>query len=109
MITEKMLDRAMEILIDRENQAARARAAAEHMGDLTKVVLAKLMHDAPADLKSATARETWAWRILNIPRTWNRKRPLRKWTTSPETSARRLRPSSRHGAQNAATRERGQR
>jgi HD superfamily phosphohydrolase len=60
MITEKMLDRAMEILIDRENQAAKARAAAEHMGDLTKVVLAKLMNDAPPDLKSATARETWA-------------------------------------------------
>lgn len=60
MISEKQLEWAMEILIDRECQAAKARAAHEHMSDLDKVVLAKLTNDAPDDLKSAAARESWA-------------------------------------------------
>lgn len=59
-ITDKQMDWAMEILIDRESQAAKARAAHEHMNDLDKVVLAKLTYDAPDELKSATARENWA-------------------------------------------------
>jgi hypothetical protein len=50
----------MEILIDRNSDAAKARAAHEHMSDLDKVVLAKLTTEAPIELKSATARETWA-------------------------------------------------
>lgn len=60
MITEAQVQWAMDILIDRESQAAKARAAHEHMGDLDKVVLAKLTHDAPDDLKSSAAREAWA-------------------------------------------------
>lgn len=60
MITDKQLEWAMEILIDRESNAAKTRAANEHMGDLTKVVLAKLINDAPETLKSASAREAWA-------------------------------------------------
>lgn len=60
MITEQQVQWAMDILIDRESNAAKARAAHEHMNDLDKVVLAKLTNDAPDDLKSAAARETWA-------------------------------------------------
>jgi hypothetical protein len=60
MISDKQLEWAMDILIDRESQAAKSRAAHEHMNDLDKVVLAKLTNDAPDDLKSAAARETWA-------------------------------------------------
>jgi hypothetical protein len=60
MITEQQVQWAMDILIDRESQAAKARAAHEHMSDLDKVVLAKLTNDAPDDMKSAAARETWA-------------------------------------------------
>jgi hypothetical protein len=60
MITEKQVQWAMDILIDRDSQAAKARAAHEHMSDLDKVVLAKLTNDAPDDMKSAAARETWA-------------------------------------------------
>lgn len=59
-ITDKQLEWAMEILIDRENRAAKARAAHDHMNDLDKIVLAKLMNDAPEDLKSIAARENWA-------------------------------------------------
>ena len=60
MITEQQVQWAMDILIDRESNAAKARAAHEHMSDLDKVVLAKLTNDAPDDLKSAAARESWA-------------------------------------------------
>ncbi|WP_300396337.1 hypothetical protein [Henriciella sp.] len=58
MITEKQLEWAMEILIDRHNESAKARAAHEHMADLDKVVLAKLM--AQSGEKSAAAKEAWA-------------------------------------------------
>jgi hypothetical protein len=37
---------AMDILIDRESQAAKARAAHEHMSDMDKVVLAQLTSEA---------------------------------------------------------------
>lgn len=60
MITEQQVQWAMDILIDRESNAAKARAAHEHMSDLDKVVLAKLTNDAPDDLKAAAAREAWA-------------------------------------------------
>lgn len=60
MITDKQLEWAMDILIDRESNAAKSRAAHEHISDLDKVVLAKLTNDAPDNLKSAAARETWA-------------------------------------------------
>lgn len=59
-ITDKQLEWAMEILIDRDHKAAKARAAHEHMSDLDKVVLAKLMNDAPEDCKSISAKENWA-------------------------------------------------
>jgi hypothetical protein len=60
MITEKQVQWAMDILIDRDSTAAKTRAANEHMGDLTAVVLAKLINDAPDSLKSADARKAWA-------------------------------------------------
>ena len=60
MITDKQIQWAMDILIDRDSQAARSRAAHEHMDDLDKVVLAKLTNDAPDHLKTAAARECWA-------------------------------------------------
>jgi hypothetical protein len=60
MISDKQIEWAMDILIDRDSQAARSRAAHEHMDDLDKVVLAKLTNDAPDSLKSAAARECWA-------------------------------------------------
>lgn len=60
MITEKQVQWAMDILIDRENSAAKNRAANEYMDDLTGVVLAKLINDAPDSLKSADARKAWA-------------------------------------------------
>jgi hypothetical protein len=52
MITEQQVQWAMDILIDRESQAAKARAAHEHMSDMDKVILAQLMFEAPADLKN---------------------------------------------------------
>lgn len=58
MITEKQLEWAMEILIDRNSEAAKARAAHEHMSDLDKTVMAKLM--AQSNEKSAAAKEAWA-------------------------------------------------
>lgn len=60
MITDKQIEWAMEILIDRESQAAKSRAAHEHMSDLDKVVLAKLTNDAPDSIKAAASREAWA-------------------------------------------------
>lgn len=60
MITETQVQWAMDILIDRDSNAARTRAANEHMGDLTGIVLAKLINDAPESLKSADARKAWA-------------------------------------------------
>jgi hypothetical protein len=58
MISETQLEWAMEILIDRNNDAAKARAAHEHMSDLDKTVLAKLM--AQSGQNSAAAKEAWA-------------------------------------------------
>lgn len=60
MITEQQVQWAMDILIDRDSNAAKTRAANEHMGDLTAVVLAKLINDAPDSLRSADARKAWA-------------------------------------------------
>ena len=60
MITEQQVQWAMDILIDRESQAAKARAAHEHTSDMDKVVLAQLMFVAPAEMKTAGAREGWA-------------------------------------------------
>jgi len=59
-ITEKQFDWAMQILADPESKAAKARAAHEHMSDLDKVVLAKLMNDAPDECKSQAAKESYA-------------------------------------------------
>jgi hypothetical protein len=60
MITDKQVQWAMDILIDRDSNAARTRAANEHMDDLTAIVLAKLINDAPEGLRSADARKAWA-------------------------------------------------
>jgi hypothetical protein len=60
MITEQQVQWAMEILIDRESQAAKARAAHEHTSDMDKVILAQLMFEAPAEIKTVGVRESWA-------------------------------------------------
>lgn len=60
MITEQQVQWAMDILIDRESNAAKARAAHDHVSDMDKVVLSQLIFEAPADLKTAGAREGWA-------------------------------------------------
>lgn len=60
MITEQQVQWAMDILIDRESHAAKARAAHEHASDMDKVVIASLIIEAPAECKTAGARETWA-------------------------------------------------
>lgn len=60
MITEQQVQWAMDVLIDRESQAAKARAAHEHTSDMDKVVLAQLMFEAPAEIKTVGVRESWA-------------------------------------------------
>ena len=57
-VTDKQLEWAMEVLLDRDQSAAKARAAHEYMSDLDKVVLSKLM--AQSNEKSAAAKEAWA-------------------------------------------------
>lgn len=58
MISEKQFSHAMSILMDTEGAAAKARAAAEHMDDLTKTVLAECMD--LCDEKSVAGREAFA-------------------------------------------------
>lgn len=55
MITDKMVEQALRYLTDPQQEAAKARAAAEHMDDMTKTLLAKLMLES--DEKSAAAKE----------------------------------------------------
>lgn len=55
MVTDKMLEQALRYLTDPQQEASKARAAAEHMDDLTKTVLARLM--LQSDEKSAAAKE----------------------------------------------------
>ncbi len=58
MITDRKVEHALGILTDPQHEAARSRAAAEHMDDLTKTVLSKLMMEC--NEKSAAAKEMWA-------------------------------------------------
>lgn len=60
MISETQVQWAIDILLDRDCAGSKARAAHDYMQDMDKVVLAKLMHEAPSDLKTASARESWA-------------------------------------------------
>lgn len=55
MIPDRKVEHALNILTDAQHEAAKARAAAEHMEDLTKTVLAKLMMES--EEKSAAAKE----------------------------------------------------
>jgi hypothetical protein len=55
MITDKMLEQALRYLTDPQQEASKARAAAEHMDDLTKTVMARLM--LQSEEKSAAAKE----------------------------------------------------
>lgn len=55
MISDKKVEHALHILTDPQHEAAKARAAAEHLDDLTKTLLAKLMMES--DEKSAAAKE----------------------------------------------------
>lgn len=59
MIVEaNTLERAVEVLMDRGGEAAKARAAAEHMDDLTKVILSELIMSSQET--SMAAKEAWA-------------------------------------------------
>lgn len=58
MISEKKVERALEILIDRDGEGAKARAANEYLDDMGKVVLAKLMADS--NEKTSAAKEIYA-------------------------------------------------
>lgn len=55
MISDKMVEQALRYLTDPQQEASKARAAAEHMDDLTKTVLSKLMLES--EEKSAAAKE----------------------------------------------------
>jgi hypothetical protein len=55
MVTDKMLEQALRYLTDPQQEASKARAAAEHMDDLTKTVMARLM--LQSEEKSAAAKE----------------------------------------------------
>ena len=55
MISDKKVEHALQILTDPQHEAAKARAASEHMDDLTKTDLAKLMMQS--EEKSAAAKE----------------------------------------------------
>lgn len=52
MITDKMVEQALRYLTDPQQEASKARAAAEHMDDLTKTVLSKLMLDWSEDQRT---------------------------------------------------------
>lgn len=58
MISEKKVERALEILIDVRAEGAKARAANEYLDDMGKVILAKLMMES--NEKSAAAKEIYA-------------------------------------------------
>jgi len=58
MISEKRLEWAVEILLDREGEGAKARAANEYLDDMSKVILAKLMNES--NEKTAAAKEMYA-------------------------------------------------
>jgi len=55
MISDRMVEQALRYLTDPAQEGSKARAAAEHMDDLTKTVLAKLM--LQSEEKSAAAKE----------------------------------------------------
>ena len=57
-ISDKKVEHALDVLVDREHTAAKARAAHEYISDMDKVVLAKLM--GQSEEKSNAAKETWA-------------------------------------------------
>jgi len=59
-ITDTKVEQALGVLLDQE--APKARAAAEYLSDVTKVVLAKLEDEANEDAKSQAARESFAKR-----------------------------------------------
>ena len=61
MITQEKHDWALEILIDREEKASKARAAHEFESDRKKVIFAELVLKAPPEMKSQGAKETWAY------------------------------------------------
>ena len=58
-ITDAKVEQALGVLLDQE--APKARAAAEYLSDVTKVVLAKL-EDEANEAKSQGARESFAKR-----------------------------------------------
>jgi hypothetical protein len=73
MITEQQVQWAMDILIDRESQAAKARAAHEHTSDMDKVILAQLMFEAPAEIKPSGYAKAGRECTLITGRIWTKK------------------------------------
>jgi hypothetical protein len=109
VITEQQVQWAMDILIDRDSQAAKARAAHEHMSDMDKVVLAQLTSRPRRILKPPGRARAGHGCTLITGRIWTRSDCWPKWTIKRATGDPLRAQSLRHGAQNAATRERGQR
>lgn len=60
MITDTQVEWAINILLDRDAAGAKSRAAHDYLQDMDKVILARLIIEAPSDIKTATARENWA-------------------------------------------------
>jgi hypothetical protein len=60
MITDTQVEWAINILLDRDAAAAKSRAAHDYLQDMDRVILARLINEAPPDLKTAIARESWA-------------------------------------------------
>lgn len=58
MISDELVEHALEVLMDKKHEAAKARAAAEDLDRRTKTVLAQLKMKSLEN--SDAARETWA-------------------------------------------------
>jgi hypothetical protein len=110
MITEQQVQWAMDVLIDRESQAAKARAAHEHTSDMDKVILAQLMFEAPGGNKNRRGtRKAGRECTLITGRIWTKKRRLQRWTIRRATGDLLPVPSLRRGGQSVQTHEPGRR
>ena len=58
MISDKKMESALEVLIDRDGEAKKGQDATEYREDMGKVILAKLMHES--NEKTVTAKEAYA-------------------------------------------------
>lgn len=58
MITDRQVDHALTVLMDRDGEGAKARAAHEYLDEMSKVILAKLVNDC--NEKTAAAKDAYA-------------------------------------------------